>query len=67
MKKPNLSDYGLKGIDSRPQIDIDNHPISDAERAAALEHLIIWQVGNVRTNEFRAALREWEWKEGGQQ
>lgn len=62
MKKPNLSDFGLKGIDSRPQIDIDNHPITDAERAAALEALISWQVGNARAAEFRAALGEWEWK-----
>lgn len=62
MKKPNLSDFGLKGIDSRPQIDIDNYPITEAERAAALEALISWQVGNVRTSEFRAALSEWEWE-----
>ena len=61
MKKPSLSDFGLKGIDSRPQIDIENHPITDAERAAALEALISWQVGNVRTREFRDALSEWEW------
>jgi hypothetical protein len=63
MKKPNLSDYGLKGIDSRPQIDVENCPISDLEREVALEQLIEWQVGSNRVSAFRSALNNFEWKD----
>jgi hypothetical protein len=62
MKKPKLSEYGLKGMDSRPQIDVENSPISDEERAVALEQLIEWQVGNNRAVAFRRVLSEYEWK-----
>lgn len=65
MKKPELSEYGLKGIDSRPQIDVENFPISDEEREKALEKLIEWQVGNFRANDFRHALFEYDMAEHG--
>jgi hypothetical protein len=61
--KPELSDFGLNGIDSRPQMDEENHPVSDEERAVALEHLIRYQVETLRVVAFRNALREWEWEE----
>ena len=64
MKKPKLSDYGLKGIDSRPQIDVENSPISDEEREQALEQLISWQVGSIRVSAFRRALSDWEYNTG---
>lgn len=64
MKKPKLSEYGLKGIDSRPQIDVENAPISDEEREQALEQLISWQVGNNRAVAFRNALSDWEYNTG---
>jgi hypothetical protein len=65
MKKPKLSEYGLKGIDSRPMLDVENAPVSDEERGQALEQLIEWQVGNNRAAEFRQALYEYEWANGG--
>lgn len=65
MKKPKLSDYGLKGIDSRPMLDVDAAPISAEEREQALEQLISWQVGNSRAAMFRQALGEYEWANGG--
>lgn len=64
MKKPKLSEYGLKGIDSRPRIDVENAPISDEEREQALEQLISWQVGNNRAAAFRSALADWEYNTG---
>lgn len=65
MKKPKLKDYGLKGLDSRPQIDLEVMPMSAEERERALAWLIEWQVGNFRAQAFRAALGEWEWANGG--
>lgn len=64
MGKPKLADYGLRGIDSRPSIDTDAHPISLAERSEAMEALIRYQVETKRVAAFRHALREWEWNEG---
>lgn len=63
MKKPNLSDYGLKGIDSRPQIDLDNYPASEEEVDRAMQAMLAWFIGNERVGKFRADLREWEWQE----
>lgn len=61
MDKPELADYGLKGIDSRPQIDVESMPITTEEYDAALKRVIEWEVGNVRVGKFRAGLREYEW------
>lgn len=63
MSKPKLSDYGLKGIDSRPQIDVEASPITHDERLAALEALIAYQVETFRVRAFRLALTEHEWNE----
>ena len=63
MKKPKLQDYGLKGIDSRPQIDVENYPISLEEEAKAYQAMLEWFVGNDRVGRFRADLREWEWQQ----
>lgn len=65
MSKPELADYGLKGIDSRPDIDVDLAPVSDEEYERALKHIIEWQVGNFRAARFRADLLEWELQERG--
>lgn len=65
MKKPELADYGLKGIDSRPDIDVDLVPISEDEYARALAHIIEYQVGNFRAQRFRVDLLEWDLQERG--
>lgn len=62
MKKPELADYGLKGIDSRPQIDVESSPISAEEEAAAYQAMLEWFVGNERVRKFRAHLNAYDWE-----
>ena len=62
MKKPRLEDYGLKGIDSRPQIDVESMPISEEEHDRAYQAMIEWYVGNERVRALRAHLNQYEWE-----
>lgn len=65
MEKPELADYGLKGIDSRPQIDVDSSPINDEEAARAYRAMLEWFAGSERVSRFRVDLLEWDLQERG--
>ena len=60
--RPRLADYGLTGLDSRPKIDIYSSPVTEEERAEALEAMILYQVETRRVVAFRNHLKDYEWE-----
>jgi hypothetical protein len=65
MKSPQAKDYGLVSGGSRPILDEDAMPITEAERAHALESLIRGEVARRRAARYDAAKGDWVWGQGG--